>query len=434
MTNLLELTLNNNQIIEISALSGLNSLEILFLENNLISDLNPLSGKTQLVQLWLHNNLIIDIGALAGLINLEDDYEEDGPGLRLQDNFIDVDPDSAQRLIIDTLNAISGLTVEFEPQNLPVANDDATSVNEGGTVTILGGGATSVLANDLAVETDILTVNTTPISGPNHGTLILAVDGTFTYTHDGLSLASDSFVYEISDGTATATATVAINILSSSPSPRWESDIGAALGLGDDETNISTFGTFSFPFAGTTHTGSDVLSISSNGFISLGGDNGSDYSSDPTELVEEVARIAPLWTDLAPETGDDVYLNTFANDDADPAIDRVVVTWDTATFWSDSPVRIQLQLLEDGTIIMGYDNYIFTVDDDENVLIGISPGGFVTDPGSSDYTASAPFDSGTEPTIYEFFEYIPPPPVDIAEDSNIIFQPNGSGGFNVTIG
>ncbi len=120
LTFLDQLGLENNQISNISALSGLTRLRWLWLENNQISDISALSGLEQLALLWLHNNHITDIGALAGLINLQDDFLFDGLGLRLQENFIDVTPGSSQRQIIDNLNAIDGLTVEFEPQNLDI--------------------------------------------------------------------------------------------------------------------------------------------------------------------------------------------------------------------------------------------------------------------------------------------------------------------------
>ena len=116
-------------------------------------------------------------------------------------------------MIIDALDAIDGLSVEFEPQNAPVAFDDNATVAEGGTVSVLDNGATSILANDLAIDKDALMVDLISLSGPNHGTLTLAADGTFTYTHDGNENFTDSFVYQLSDGSNTATATVNITIL-----------------------------------------------------------------------------------------------------------------------------------------------------------------------------------------------------------------------------
>jgi VCBS repeat-containing protein len=81
----------------------------------------------------------------------------------------------------------------------PVAVDDGASGTRGGTITMLDSGATSVLANDSDPNGDALSVNTTPVSGPVHGTLTLNADGTFSYTHDGTLSSSDAFTYEACD-------------------------------------------------------------------------------------------------------------------------------------------------------------------------------------------------------------------------------------------
>ena len=83
--------------------------------------------------------------------------------------------------------------------------------------------------------------------------------------------------------------------------PVWESQNGATLpgqaldNVNDGIVNL-TFGSMSFPFEGKTYTGADILNISSNGFISLGGDNGNGCcDGDPTALVQGAfPRIAPL--------------------------------------------------------------------------------------------------------------------------------------------
>lgn len=97
----------------------------------------------------------------------------------------------------------------------PIAVDDSASVDEGGTVSVLDSGALSVTANDSDPNGDPLTVSTTPVSAPSHGTLVLAANGTFSYTHDGSETTGDSFVYRVCDDAplplcATATVTIAV--------------------------------------------------------------------------------------------------------------------------------------------------------------------------------------------------------------------------------
>ena len=96
----------------------------------------------------------------------------------------------------------------------PVAQADAIELAEGATATALVGAATSLLANDSDPDAgDTLTVDTTPVAAPQHGTLTLYADGTFSYTHDGSETSSDSFTYQIRDAAdATSTATVAITV------------------------------------------------------------------------------------------------------------------------------------------------------------------------------------------------------------------------------
>ncbi|MDY7093589.1 MAG: Ig-like domain-containing protein [Acidobacteriota bacterium] len=97
----------------------------------------------------------------------------------------------------------------------PVAEDDSATVRQDETVSVLDSGESSVLANDSDVDSTNLTVNTTPVSGPDHGALTLNADGTFSYTQDGSETTEDSFVYEVcDDGTPQEcdTATVFIDI------------------------------------------------------------------------------------------------------------------------------------------------------------------------------------------------------------------------------
>ena len=64
------LILEENEIRDISPLSGLTNLAFLDLSHNQISDIRPLAGLTGLGGLKLANNQIVDISPLAGLVNL----------------------------------------------------------------------------------------------------------------------------------------------------------------------------------------------------------------------------------------------------------------------------------------------------------------------------------------------------------------------------
>jgi VCBS repeat-containing protein len=91
----------------------------------------------------------------------------------------------------------------------PVGVADSITVLEGGTVTSLVGGATSVLTNDADAENN--TLNAVLVSGPANGTLTLNANGTFSYTHNGSETTTDSFTYRANDGSVNGNL-VTVNI------------------------------------------------------------------------------------------------------------------------------------------------------------------------------------------------------------------------------
>ncbi|MCH7550036.1 MAG: TonB-dependent receptor, partial [Candidatus Krumholzibacteriota bacterium] len=70
MVALTKLELNDNQISDVSPLSSLKALRSLELSNNQISDVSPLSNLTALTTLTLKNNLIRDVSSLTNLMAL----------------------------------------------------------------------------------------------------------------------------------------------------------------------------------------------------------------------------------------------------------------------------------------------------------------------------------------------------------------------------
>ncbi|HRY34133.1 MAG TPA: SdrD B-like domain-containing protein [Bacteroidales bacterium] len=100
------------------------------------------------------------------------------------------------------------LTVLMSPPNdPPVAVDDfnTTTVN-----TPVDG---IVLGNDYDPEGNPITVNTTPVTPPSHGSVTIHSNGSYTYTPGNGYVGTDTFVYEICDpygecDTATVTITI----------------------------------------------------------------------------------------------------------------------------------------------------------------------------------------------------------------------------------
>jgi large repetitive protein len=104
---------------------------------------------------------------------------------------------------------------------LPLAGSAPTAVNDvyttGEDVPLVVGGQ-GVLANDTDPESDTLTV--TRDGGPQHGTLNLNTDGTFTYTPDANWNGVDTWTYTDSDGTnASNVATVTITVTADNDPP-----------------------------------------------------------------------------------------------------------------------------------------------------------------------------------------------------------------------
>jgi len=108
--------------------------------------------------------------------------------------------------------------ITVQPVNdAPVAMDDITTVQEDSVLN------SAVLTNDSDIENNTLTVNATPISLPQSGTLNLNTDGTYTYTPVPDYFGAVYFDYEVCDnGTpviACDTAQVTIVVVSVNDAP-----------------------------------------------------------------------------------------------------------------------------------------------------------------------------------------------------------------------
>jgi uncharacterized repeat protein (TIGR01451 family) len=234
--------------------------------------------------------------------------------------------------------------------------------------------------------------------------------------------------------------------------PIWEPNFGATIPVvtdGDDVAAEVPIGTFSFPFYGATHTGAEKFGVSSNGLITFNAKN-EDNTPSAEDARTGAPKIAALWADFNPSPGvppdqGSVYMNSF-NDDGDPAIDRVVFTWDSAFFGCENRPScrglVQVQLLDTGRIIFGYNGVLTNQGLDNYGGSGLMPvvakGGFTKPTGPTspqflptppgiDYSEMVPFDGGE--LIYELFSG-EPVHFDL-DQTNLVFDPT-AGGFHVT--
>ena len=167
----------------------------------------------------------------------------------------------------------------------PAAVNDAFATDEDTPYTATLG-ANDLLLNDADLDGDTLTVNTTPVSGPSHGTLVLNGDGTFTYTPNANSSGSDVFVYEVSDGnggTAQATVNITVNPINDDPMA-----VNDAFATDEDTPYTATLGVNDLLLNDTDLDG-DTLTVNttpvsgpSNGTLVLNGDGTFTYTPNAT--------------------------------------------------------------------------------------------------------------------------------------------------------
>lgn len=208
----------------------------------------------------------------------------------------------------------------------------------------------------------------------------------------------------------------------------WEPVFGPSIGSGDDGVLTANFG-FAFPFLGAGYNSGRV---STNGFLQLGGDNGSGCcDASVGGLLTGLPRISPAWMDFV---SSGVYLNTSV-----PG--RAVITWDGAEFSNTTQSTFQAHLFQNGDIVFAYDNLepLEDIGHRHHGLTGLSPGQGAADPGEIDYSTALPLVAGA--TVYEFFDRGPngasggtPDTWDLSQ-SNICYSPTAAApGWRVSGG
>ena len=171
-------------------------------------------------------------GPAHGTLQLNPDgsfiYTHDG-GESTNDQFVyavnDGNGGSTQATVLFAIRPVN---------DAPIGTDDAYITSFGQTLNV--GTANGLLANDTDAEGSPLSANL--IYGPANGTLTMTPDGAFTYVPDLNFSGTDSFTYEVTDGSSTSSAvTVLIDVLPVPPGGGGPGDTGGGDTGGGDGTN-----------------------------------------------------------------------------------------------------------------------------------------------------------------------------------------------------
>jgi len=229
--------------------------------------------------------------------------------------------------------------------------------------------------------------------------------------------------------------------------PIWELNQGVAIAVVSDGDDVdgptAALGTLAFPFYGTTYTGADVLTVSSNGWLSPGAHAGMATDNVPSGddiVTATIPTIAPYFTDVnnanpGADQGQTFY-NTF-DDNTDGTVDRAVITWKSNSFncpalpaYPGCKNDAQVQLFSNGDIIFGYDGLFRPKGGGDLALAGAAKGGqaFTDNPGSTDMSARGfPLTIGL--SGYELFRGDPLQTE--LDQRNLVLKPTGATGFSI---
>ncbi|WP_299060350.1 Ig-like domain-containing protein [uncultured Polaribacter sp.] len=231
-------------------------------------------------------------------------------------------PDSITYQICDADGDCDTATVDvtvISVNDLPLANTDPASVNEGATVNV------PVLANDTfggdGPSTGTITITTAPTNGTavvnNGGTPNDPTDDTVVYTPTGNYNGPDSFVYQICDSNADCdTATVNVTVVPVNTLPVANTDPASV--LEDQSVTVTVLNNDTFGGDGPSTGAITVTSAPANGTAVV---NNGGTPNDPTDDTV-------VYTPTANYNGPDsfVYQICDANGDCDTATVNVSVT------------------------------------------------------------------------------------------------------------
>jgi hypothetical protein len=272
------------------------------------------------------------------------------------------------------------------PNQNPIAANDQYTVDEGDKLVV---GAPGVLSNDTDPDTDVLTA--VLVNPPTRGTLTLAGDGSFVYTHTAENAVDDSFTYVARDSRGGSGLAVVIIRVVENLAPV----VGADLVAMDEDTAGSVFvlaNDFdpegaSLEVVGLEQPAHGVVSLGGNGAVSFtpAADwNGTTVfaylASDGRKSTRGLVTVVVAAVNDAPIGGRDNYrftrygpavLNVLANDtDVDGDVLSVVAV---------SSVEHALAEVVEGELTynahsewLGTETFTYTLSDGHGALVDVA--------------------------------------------------------------
>lgn len=316
-----------------------------------------------------------------------------GSGFIGTDTFIYSICDDATPSLCDTAVVTINVLPDSGPNNdPPFAADDAALTPQ--EVPVSG----NLLTNDFDPNGDNIIINTTPVSGPTNGTVVVSSNGDYTYTPDPTFIGTDQFVYQICDDgvpSLCATATCYITVYPDNNPPVATDDINTTLVDVPVSGNVSTN---DWDPDGDDLTVNTILVTGpSNGSVTMNPDGSYTYTPNPgfngedsftyvtcdngvpslcdtAEVSIEVVPIStgnepPIAQDDAAQTQVDVPVsgNVLVNDD-DPDGDNIILNLTPLT----GPDNGTVTLFGNGTFnytpnpgFQGTDVFTYSICDDQ---------------------------------------------------------------------
>ncbi|HHJ36601.1 MAG TPA: tandem-95 repeat protein, partial [Gammaproteobacteria bacterium] len=304
-------------------------------------------------------------GSVVVNVNGSVDYTHDGSET-LTDSFSYTIRDASA-----AVSAAATVTLSVIPVNdAPLAAADTGSVNEGQSINI------NLAANDVDVDSAIDLTSITIIVAPSNGVLVVNVNGSVAYTHDGSETLSDSFSYTIRDtsGAVSNTATVNLTVVPQNDAPVANADSGNVnegqslnLNLAANDTDAEgSVDLTSIVISSAPSNGSVVVNI--NGTVDYTHDGSETLTDSFTYTIRDAAgatsNVATVSLDIVPQNdapvanadsasvdeGQSVVINLTANDtDAEGPVDvtSIVIT--------SPPVNGSLVVNANGTVDYTHD-------------------------------------------------------------------------------